>query len=86
VSLPVVLERALVLCGGSAPALMDLEKRMDPGSQYLALVRKADQTAVACTSSVYYDMADGRWLAYKYVPEEIAKVVAGKLGGVIVDA
>jgi hypothetical protein len=86
VSLPVVLERALVLCSGSAPELMDLEKRTDPASPYVALVRTADRAAVACTSMVYDDMADGRWLAYKYVPEKIANVVAGKLGGIIADA
>lgn len=85
VSLPVVLERALVLCSGSAPEPMDLLARSDAGSPHIVLVRKANQIAVAWISKVYGEMAEGKWLAYKRVPQEIASLVAGKVGATLMD-
>lgn len=88
VSLPIILERALNLCCGSGPEPMDLEGVIRQQSQLqpqqITLVRKGDGTEIANISMVYEAMATGRWLAYKYVPEEIATLVASKVGGAVV--
>lgn len=86
ISLPVVLERALNLCSGSGPEPVEAETVPLPDLQQMALVRKADGVTIAKISCVYQGMANGRWLAYKYVPEEIANLVAQKVSGVIVKA
>lgn len=87
ISLPIILERALNLCGGSGPESMDIEGVIRQQSQlqpqHIALIRKIDGKEIASVSMVYEGMATGRWLAYRFVPEDIAILVACKVGGTI---
>ena len=84
ISLPTVLERALVLCSGDSPDVIALEKYITESSKSrLLLVRKKDGFPEFPASSFYTDMADGKWLAYRYIPEDVARVIADKLGAVL---
>lgn len=83
ISLPAVLERALILCSGNGPETLDLAAGDSAGLSHLPLARIIDGREVAKVSPVYDGMAKGKWLAYKYVPEEVARQVALKLGGVL---
>lgn len=88
-SFPVVLERALNLCSGSGPEIMDLEAGSvlaSPDQQNILLVRKSDAAEIASISQVYTSMASGRWLAYRHVPKEVASLVASKIGGKLMEA
>lgn len=85
VSLPVVLERALNLCSGNGPETMDMVATRSEKVGCLALERAVDGKTVANVSVVYQDMMNGKWLAYRYVPENIARLVASKLGGTILN-
>lgn len=89
ISFPVVLERALNLCNGSGPEVLDLEAGNSPlpsGQQNILLVRKCNQKEIANVSQVYSLMATGKWLAYRHVPIEIASLVASKIGGTLMKA
>lgn len=85
VSLPVVLERALNLCSGNGPETMDMIDTLSDKVGCIGLERKVDGKTVANVSIVYADMMKGKWLAYRYVPENIARLVASKLGGTILN-
>jgi len=81
IGLPVVLERALVLCSGAAPCEFDLVH--DEFAQIngrLSMCLKTGGMSKLTVSTVYQDMADGKWLAYQWVPEPVAAMVASKLG------
>lgn len=84
VSLPVVLERALVLCSGQAPDVIEAKSRVVDEKRLIA--RQSDGKSIAVVSQVYNDMADGKWLLYKSVPREVATIVAGKLGASLADS
>jgi hypothetical protein len=81
ISLPVVLERALVLCSGQGPDVVEADGRYVGGE--LVVARRSDGKCLVVTSRVYDDMATGRWLAYRSVPAGVAAIVAGKLGAVV---
>ena len=81
ISLPVVLERALVLCSGQAPEVVEAKSRSI--DQRCIIVRQSDGKSIAVVSQVYSEMADGKWLLYKSVPSEVATIVANKLGATL---
>ncbi|OLO07443.1 hypothetical protein BTW08_11735 [Salinicola sp. MH3R3-1] len=84
ISLPTVLEQALVLCSGDSPDIITLRKDFAENSDIrLRLIRKKDGFFEFSANKLYTDMADGKWLAYRYVPERIARIIAGKLGAVL---
>jgi hypothetical protein len=76
--LPFVLERALTLCSGSGPLVIQVTGESDNDS--IVLLEKGKHI-IGRVSRVYFDMADGKWLCYRWVPEVIASHVAGLLGG-----
>jgi hypothetical protein len=78
ISLPVVLERALVLCSGQAPDIVATMSHMVEGQCVVS--RDSDGKRIAVVSRVYNDMADRKWLFYRAVPIEVATIVASKLG------
>lgn len=81
-NLPVVLERALVLCSGLGPEHHDLAPRDEDthGADALELLARDTGCAVAKVHRMFYGMAAGRWLAYRFVPRDVAELVAQKLG------
>ncbi|QOL50237.1 hypothetical protein [Massilia litorea] len=81
ISLPVVLERALVLCSGQAPDIAEADGHSVAGK--LVIARRSDGKWLVATSHVYSDMANGRWLLYRSVPRDVAVIVAGKLGAAL---
>ncbi len=80
---PVVLERALTLCSASAPDVFDMCGQLD--GDELHLVHARSRVPAIRLSRVYDGMADGRWLAYKWVPHEVVKLVVTKLGGILAE-
>lgn len=79
---PRILERALVLCSGTAPRVIPLKKiHEDPVSNELILADSMKE--VLRSSNFYLDMSDGKWLVYEHVPESVAKTVASKLGATL---
>lgn len=84
INLPTVLERALVLCSGDSPDVITLQKDIkEDAKNRLLLIRKKDGLPEFSANSFYTDMADGKWLAYRYVPKDIARVISDKLGAVL---
>jgi hypothetical protein len=81
ISLPVVLERALVLCSGQGPDVVEADGHCVAGK--LVVVGRQDGKWLVATSRVYEAMAAGRWLAYRSVPVEVATIVAEKLGAAL---
>jgi hypothetical protein len=75
---PFVIERALTLCAGDGPIVMQVTSEMD-GESILLFDR--NQRVIGKVSCVFSDMANGKWLCYRWVPEEIARNVASLLGG-----
>lgn len=84
ISLPVVLERALVLCSGRSPEVVQAFARGADGQ--CAIARESDGKGLAVVSQVYGEMASGRWLLYRAVPREVAATVADKLGAILATA
>lgn len=84
INLPVVLERALVLCSGQAPEVVEAYCRSVDG--HCVIVRRSDGIGLAVVSQVYTDMACGKWLFYRSVPGEVAAAVAAKLGASLAKA
>jgi hypothetical protein len=84
ISLPVVLERALVLCRGQGPDVVEADARYI--AEKLVIVRRQDGKGLFATSQVYRDMASGRWLAYRSVPVEVATILAEKLGATLANS
>jgi hypothetical protein len=84
ISLPTILERALVLCSGDAPDVLTLQKDMAENAKSRLLLNRTKDGLPEFSANVFYtEMADGKWLAYRYVPENIARIIAGKLGAVL---
>lgn len=84
IGLPCILERALILCSGSYPRVLTLQKHETEGStNRISLSQKLGKPPVLYANIFYTDMSDGKWLAYPYVPEPVAKIFARKLGAVL---
>lgn len=85
IGLPSILERALVLCGGTSPEVLSLERHDDQDGSCgrILLSRSAVLPPVLAVNRFYSEMADGRWLAYHYVPRHVAQLFADKLGAVL---
>lgn len=84
ISLPCVLERALILCGGDTPEVNMLQESENIDSSIrIPLSMKAGERPLFTANRFYGDMAKGRWLAYRWVPEPVARVVARKLGAAL---
>jgi hypothetical protein len=80
IGLPVVLERALVLCSGALPIEFELVQKDSLEDGCLALFHKVSALLKIRVNPVYQGMANGKWLAYKWVPEPVATAIASKLG------
>ncbi len=81
IGLPVALERALVLCAGASSEAFVLQGAPAASeANSLALYRAEDDGPKVQVSRVYEQMADGKWLAYRWVPQAVANAVAKKLG------
>jgi len=84
IGLPVVLERALVLCNGCSPQVIYLQEKKDMVGENRVLLVNSLTGALVLSSNIFYaQMAQGRWLAYPNVPEQVARVVAQKLGAAL---
>lgn len=84
ISPPAILERALVLCSGNSPEIISFKKHIsDVVKDRVLLSLSVDSSPLLSISSIYSDMAEGRWLAYRCVPEHVARIVADKLGAVL---
>ncbi len=81
---PAVLERALSLCSGVAPEVVEAAGELGPNGIVLRHGRLNLPTPLV--SSVYSEMATGKWLAYRWVPRQVAEEVADKLGASLADA
>jgi hypothetical protein len=75
---PFVIERALALCAGDGPIIMQVTSEVDGKS---ILLLEKNQEFIAKVSGVYSDMANGKWLCYRWVPREVASRLASLLGG-----
>ncbi len=83
-NLPFALERALTLCSGDAPNVLDLRSPADtPDAGRIPLATKSSIHPLLAVNRFYNDMAIGKWLAYRWVPEQIASSVADKLGATL---
>lgn len=79
--LPVPLERALVLCSGALPDQFNLTADEGPlTGERVTLRRNSGGIPELQAHPAYYGMANGKWLAYRWVPEPVAHMVAKKLG------
>lgn len=81
IGLPVALERALVLCAGASSEVWVLRgaRALSEGDR-LALYHGEEDMPRVRVSRLYDQMADGKWLAYRWVPRAVATTVASKLG------
>lgn len=79
ISLPFALERALVLCSGALPQVLQVTHCCDAQNR---LQLSIDHQAVASMSvnRFYQEMALGKWLGYRWVPRSVAAKVVQKLG------
>lgn len=75
---PFIIERILTLCSGSSPLLI---KTVGVHNDDSISLYDSNDNCVVEVSSAYYDMSDGRWLCYRWVPEKIALIVVSLLGG-----
>lgn len=79
--LPVALERALVLCAGGSSEVWELQgARAASNDELLALHYAEEEEPRVRISRVYEQMADAKWLAYRWIPRAVATVLARKLG------
>jgi hypothetical protein len=84
ISLPSLLERALVVCSGEAPKAIKLQRSENQhGGDRIHLSSHERTWPTLSVNRFYDDMAVGKWLAYRWVPESIARRVAEKLGTVL---
>ncbi len=81
--LPVILERALTLCGGSGPRVVSAGVPMTRPDGELQLTHSLPNLAKPVLSPVYSDMAEGLWLVYRWVPLDIIEHVAEKLNAAV---
>lgn len=84
INLPSILERALVLCGGTPPEIHKLQKYdFGDAEDRLVLSPQEGGGPVIQINSFYTGMARGSWIAYRHIPEYVAKLVAKRLGAVL---
>lgn len=84
ISLPSLLERALVVCSGEAPKAIKLQRSENQhGGDRIHLSSHERKWPTLSVNRFYDDMAVGKWLAYRWVPESIARRIAEKLGAVL---
>jgi|SaaInlV_120m_DNA_3_1039746.scaffolds.fasta_scaffold02520_2 hypothetical protein len=79
---PFVIERALTLCSGSGPVVKQASGEDVEDS---ILLLEKGRTPIGRVSRVYSEMANGKWLCYRWVPEAIANHAASLLGGELRD-
>lgn len=83
-NLPFALERALIFCCGDAPEVFDLQPCTEaPSFDRIALTTGRHMPPLSNVNRFYHDMAKGKWLAYRWVPERIASSIASKLGATL---
>ncbi|MDC2888705.1 hypothetical protein [Psychrosphaera algicola] len=75
---PFVIERALALSAGDGPIVMQITSKKD-GESYLLF--DTNQRVIGKVSCVFSEMANGKWLYYRWVPEVVARNIASLLGG-----
>jgi hypothetical protein len=75
---PFVVERLLTLSGGDSPTIIQATGKAEDDS---VLLSDKDQSVIGKVSLVYDEMANGKWLCYRWVPEKIAQKVATLLNG-----
>ncbi len=75
---PFVIERALTLSAGDGPIVMQITSKMDGES---ILLFDTNQRVIGKVSCVFSEMANGKWLCYRWVPEVVARNIASLLGG-----
>ena len=75
---PMIIGRALALCSGAGPMVIDCVGNMDGEAVFL---RHKNGTLIGKVSPVYSDMHTGKWLRYRWVPRAVAQHIAGLLGG-----
>jgi len=79
IGLPVILDKAAVLCSGCSPDVYKLSKIEEKcNSTVLGLAEES--TPILEVDKFYDQMADGQWLAYKLVSRYVAEQIAEKLG------
>jgi hypothetical protein len=79
---PAILERALVLCSGNIPEVHALSLMLNNEDGTISL-SKVEGFKFLSVSSFYNSMADGKWLAYRSIPQMVAERIACKLKSVI---
>lgn len=85
-SLPVVLERALMLCSGATP--IEEQVCRSPIKGALGLSRLSDGKDIGGVSVSYQDYVPAhpdcsQWLGYRWVPASVAHRVAEKIGAAV---
>lgn len=85
IGLPSILERAVISCSGCEPDLMLFKRSKDNSipKDKIGLCHGLSSTLVVNVNNFYFEMAEGRWFVYHYVPEFIVLLVSKKLGAVI---
>lgn len=84
VGLPIIMERALVMCSGLSPDVLTLQRyKQDQPTARILLSLSEDLPPILSSNPFYKDMAKGKWLAFHCVPEHIAQTVARKLGAIL---
>lgn len=74
--LPIVLDRALVLCNGGPPGEYMMEGREEDGRTWLQPAGTAYDLKVDV--DLYASLANGRWLRYDWVPPSVIQAIRGK--------
>jgi hypothetical protein len=84
--LPLILERALILCSGAPPK--ELPVRQAPGREKLVMEHVGGLDEIGTVSRVYeqflpHDPRYAIWLGYRWVPESIAEAIAFRVAGAV---
>lgn len=84
ISLPFVLERALIYCSGDAPEVFNIRHvENEAATGRIALSAQRGWPRILSVNRFYDGMAKGRWLAYRWVPKPVAAIAAQKLGATL---
>jgi hypothetical protein len=75
---PFVMGRALALCAGDSPTVIDAVGEEDGES---ILLREKGSSLIGRVSYAYSAMHTGKWLCYRWVPRDVAHHIAGLLDG-----
>ena len=76
---PFILDRTLYLCAGRQPDVYSVKAGERHGNR-LQILELSTEICLVTVDSFYLQMAQGKWLAYRMVPLEIATELAIKLG------